>query len=260
MNTGDTVEVEGHTVNTAANGQWQAVSSGASALTLVGSTGNGVGGATGQVLDYEVLPALTLPANTELADMGPLNAAIEGVANPIPFLYRLTGKYRLYNTYPTQHAEPTFTGGSAWSPTLALTTAYQPVNNGSNLLSFGLIPAVALIGDYLDIDVQVTARSTDASNPVSNVAYALALGISINGGGITAMSGSDIAFEENLSTGQAPLRPLRIRHDIAPFGIAQSTFQIALLAKRLAGGGGSATTSILFEGSYNVICRHYRPN
>lgn len=45
--TGDKVTIVGHLVNTNANGSWEVVVTGATTLELVGSTGNGVGGATG---------------------------------------------------------------------------------------------------------------------------------------------------------------------------------------------------------------------
>lgn len=45
--TGDVVQITGHTVNTAANGVWIVTNTGANTFTLDGSTGNGVGGASG---------------------------------------------------------------------------------------------------------------------------------------------------------------------------------------------------------------------
>lgn len=45
--TGDTVVITGHTTNTNANGTWKITVTGANTFTLTGSTGNGVGGATG---------------------------------------------------------------------------------------------------------------------------------------------------------------------------------------------------------------------
>lgn len=47
--TGDTVVVTGHTTNTNANGTWEIISITSSTFSLTGSTGNGVGGATGTV-------------------------------------------------------------------------------------------------------------------------------------------------------------------------------------------------------------------
>lgn len=49
LSTGDVVQIVGHTTNTNANGQWVITSTGANTFTLNGSTGNGVGGATGTV-------------------------------------------------------------------------------------------------------------------------------------------------------------------------------------------------------------------
>lgn len=45
--TGDKVAIVGHAVNTNANGHWVITRTGANTFTLNGSTGNGVGGATG---------------------------------------------------------------------------------------------------------------------------------------------------------------------------------------------------------------------
>lgn len=45
--TGDKVSIIGHTTNTAANGQWTITVVSSTKFTLDGSTGNGVGGATG---------------------------------------------------------------------------------------------------------------------------------------------------------------------------------------------------------------------
>jgi hypothetical protein len=45
--TGDVVQITGHTVNSAANGVWIVTNTGANTFTLDGSTGNGVGGASG---------------------------------------------------------------------------------------------------------------------------------------------------------------------------------------------------------------------
>jgi hypothetical protein len=46
---GDTVFITGHTTNTNANGTWEITVTGANTFTLNGSTGNGIGGATGTV-------------------------------------------------------------------------------------------------------------------------------------------------------------------------------------------------------------------
>ena len=51
----DTVYIEGHLVNTAANGEWTITVTGATTYTLNGSTGNGVGVATGSAYRYSDL-------------------------------------------------------------------------------------------------------------------------------------------------------------------------------------------------------------
>ena len=52
LSTGDKITVNGHTTNTNANGTWIVTKVDANNVTLDGSTGNGVGGATGCVADF----------------------------------------------------------------------------------------------------------------------------------------------------------------------------------------------------------------
>lgn len=49
ISNGDTVIITGHTTNTNANGTWEVANVSGSTFSLVGSTGNGVGGATGSL-------------------------------------------------------------------------------------------------------------------------------------------------------------------------------------------------------------------
>lgn len=50
--TGDKININGHTTNTAANGTWTVTKVDSTKFTLDGSTGNGVGGADGVVADF----------------------------------------------------------------------------------------------------------------------------------------------------------------------------------------------------------------
>ena len=53
--TNDTVYIDGHLVNTAANGSWTITVTGATTYSLNSSVGNGVGGATGSAYRYSDL-------------------------------------------------------------------------------------------------------------------------------------------------------------------------------------------------------------
>jgi hypothetical protein len=97
FNTGDTIEQEGTSVSSA-NGQFQITVVDSTHYRLNGTVADG-GGSGGYAVDYECQPAIIIPANGDLADMGPIGAAMEGLANPVPFLYRRTGQLRLVNEY-----------------------------------------------------------------------------------------------------------------------------------------------------------------
>ena len=59
MSTGDTVFIRNHATNTNANGEWIVTVTDANNFTLNGSTGNGVGGATGTASPMKVIQDIT---------------------------------------------------------------------------------------------------------------------------------------------------------------------------------------------------------
>jgi len=166
FNTGDTVEIAGHATNTAANNLWQITVSGAKTFSLNGSTGNGVGGATGYAIDYELLPAYQIPAGGELVDPGTIGPPIEGLSNLAPFLYRAGGKYRLWDVFTSGTQEP---GWSAWSTTGPLTpgTLSELTNATSThpLISSPALNQLCAVNDLLVAHFEGTFQVTDAGTP-----------------------------------------------------------------------------------------------
>lgn len=86
--TGDTVQIAGHLVNTAANGNWTIIVTGATTFSLTSSVGNGVGGATGTSYRYSDLDlidnsiqanAVPLATTAVTVSAAALNVAVTGV-------------------------------------------------------------------------------------------------------------------------------------------------------------------------------------
>jgi hypothetical protein len=173
MLTGDSIEVEGHATNTAANGQWQATKVDADHLALNGSTGNGVGGATGYITDFQLQPAVMIPAPGDAASMVTLGPVLEGNANPAPFLYRRLGKWRLYNEYsllagaivPPLYSSPwsVNAGFQGQSTAVALASSTLTFESASSTPS-GPAPAF-LEGDLLRFSTSFTAFGNNKAGP-----------------------------------------------------------------------------------------------
>lgn len=85
--TGDKVTIFGHTTNTAANGTWSVIRVSATKFTLTGSTGNGIGGATGTVADFikpvNVIDFRHLIVSLASDGGGTADATIKCVGSPI---------------------------------------------------------------------------------------------------------------------------------------------------------------------------------
>lgn len=94
--TGDTVVICDHTTNTNANGTWEITVTGANTFTLDGSTGNGVGGATGTVRKINNCVIRLASALTEniasFGNRGEGRTAWTGLTNVTPTLRTTTSK------------------------------------------------------------------------------------------------------------------------------------------------------------------------
>lgn len=248
-NEGDTWGIEGHTVNTNANGNWRVHVTGTQTLQLVGSTGNGVGGATGYGIDYSVNPLIQVGDDGDAASASNNNTPIEALANVVPYLYKRAGKYSLYDRRVIASAGGTLTNpgnwslwgpiaDSTWSTIVATETTY---------------PNVVNVGDYLVIEITAVDRTAGAYD----VGYAVTL--SYNGGAY-ALGGS---FDGNGTpawmTAASSLRiPFTARYEgLATVKTANANgLSIALAAIQKSGGSASGVLS----GPYQIVVTHYRSN
>lgn len=79
--TGDWVFVDDHLVNTAANGAWEIAKINATTFQLVGSVGNGVGGATGTVTGQGFGASYAIPSDGDAPDAASVNVAFEAIGD-----------------------------------------------------------------------------------------------------------------------------------------------------------------------------------
>ncbi len=190
--TGDSVEIEGHATNTNANGQWQITLVDANSYTLNGSVGNGVGGATGYAIDYQLQPAVMIPAPGDPASMVTLGPVLEGNANPAPFLYRRLGKWRLYNEYYIYQGNPLTTPfySHNWSDTgTGITTGTWTTFPSASFTLEALsdtpsLPPVSISGEFfvfnVSFNVYLTISGAGAEGAHLNVGASLQSGSSPN--------------------------------------------------------------------------------
>jgi hypothetical protein len=167
FNNGDTVGIEGHTINTAANGLWVITVLSTLAFSLNGSTGNGAGTTTGYALDYSVTPQLTLPSDGDLEDATSVNVPLEATADTIPYIYKRAGKYNLYNLYTIATSDADWTTGPhVW---LSGTQPGNALWNDIGSITYdpaALTPDVVQALDFLVITFTSTVKITAGAFPV----------------------------------------------------------------------------------------------
>jgi hypothetical protein len=275
FNTGDTVEIEGHTTNTPANQVSQITVVDPKHFSLNGTTGIGVGASTGYAINYELLPAIVLPAGGELVDPGGVGAFAEGLANTAPYLYRASGKYKLYNVYTmSQNATGSNLGNVPFfnSGTTSNTT-FATISGATGLLSsgafttggFGSTVPVAQQNDILEITMMGSAAAVSAS---ATQGVAVCLGMQMSGFGGSSYFALDVyggfsgggkaaLLASTSSTSPLPITLTGIVQVPALLPAAAGQFNICLGSYN---GTASPTATVTYYNPFTLIVKHYRPN
>lgn len=254
---GDTVRIEGHLTNTAANGLWTVLVGDSTHVTLLGSTGNGVGGATGILYDYAINPVITIPSDGDLANGASVKPAFAGTFNLAPFLYERTGKYNLRNQYLIQTP---FAGGNpfaSWTTQLVPNTnTWTTIAGTSGLLAAALGYAPVYYGrpasyDFLDISFTTTQSNDCASNNM-----ALGLGISLNGGAYAYLVGSSqvVPYATSLSGGLS-----LVGFSLCGSSAVQGqTFDLCLMG--FVASAASVASTVALQGDWTLNVKQLRAN
>jgi hypothetical protein len=146
FNVGDTVDVSGHQVNTTGNlvGVVDPASFTTNTFAITGSTGNGVGGATGTAQELG-LGSYSIPADGDADAVASVNVAFETLGDQVAFLATATGKYKAVQAASIVLASTD--NGTPWGGNPALTTATWTQLNVPMIVIPGTIP-----GDLIDVE------------------------------------------------------------------------------------------------------------
>jgi len=265
-NTGDTIEQEG--TSGIADGQYQITKTSANAYTLNNTTAGGTA-STGYSIDYELLPATTIPANGDLVDMGPLGAALEGSINPQSFLYRRQGKFRLYNQYPIVGGNFISTPfySNPWSTNTNFTSTSVVALASSTLTLESLsdttsIPPVFASGDLFEISMNFTAVTlthTGTQNALIEIGFGL-----VQNGSLLSTAGLPNAFvNANYLTGGYVATPVALSGWYAlassPVTLPTNALSLCIFA-RIDYISSSNQVDLNLIGTWSGVCKQWRPN
>lgn len=255
--TGDTVFIEGHKVNTNANGRWAITVTGASTFSLNGSVGNGVGVATGYVQDFSVNPLLTIPDDGDAAVVSSINPPIEGLFNLAPFFYERVGKFRLYNkwansflTTPTTDFGGTATtvpNGITWADVTSMTSFLTGIFSGH--------APVMQPGDVLDVIFGCGYHIAYGTGVTTGVAMALA--ISIDGAAKVPLTDNARDLNQAGATVTSVDAVGSLLIHLTYYPIVTGTYDFGL---QVLGNSSGGTNTLHLRSSWSFAINHYRPN
>jgi hypothetical protein len=151
VETGESVMVHGHTGNTAANGAWRAIRSSANVLLLVGSTGSGVGGASGTVHNQCFGSSVAVPADGDDPTATILATPSEALQDRTALLLKIIGwQQNIYKGGTT----------SVYGEIEVKDDGLLAFDNGSSLLAASGSQSTWLAGSEVFFEGEVTFDTT----------------------------------------------------------------------------------------------------
>jgi hypothetical protein len=231
-------------------------------------------GAAGYVVDYQVLPAVAIPNGGELVDPATSGAVAEAQQNFQPWVYRLLGKYRLYDLYSGANpnapvAQPWEGAGGYWAQSGTVGVGFQPVSgagifqflNGAQadafLISLDQLkngagtthPPNIKIGDVLEVEFSYSTRA--AGGETGSVLMYPTLKI-----GATVLSQQSAGKMYDAGTAINTIANVTNRARFVATAAGAGSVSIAMQAANAAPATGSPRVT----GPASVRVAHYRPN
>jgi hypothetical protein len=245
LTTGDTVFVNQHLANLAANGIYSVIVTGTTTFTLTGTTGTGVGGATGTVQPLSFNSTFTIPADTvdNLAATS-VNVPLEALADRSALLSSWAGPYFLYQEYDigidAGHAATAWSGSTAYNSAAYVAITSSP---SATITVYGLAT-----GDEVEIQFQASGVFSTASTSQAP----MALGYISSPSALTKIPNSARLINNAAQGGDASLKgTLVVGAGTVNNGTA-SFYPIIY-------GDGVAVATVSLTGDMNMKLRVWRP-
>jgi hypothetical protein len=264
---GSNVDVINHQVNTAANGVWQIGYISSTTFQLVGSTGNGVGGATGNVRG--LYPgAVQLIDGTVGPTAGAFNTPYEFNCDSEAYLFQASGAYKFVQRTELSNTDDT---GGTWDQfNLVSNNVYAPNASGNSIgvLGVGSNPYLNQ-GDILIVEFDVNVEWAAGNNVGSSIAK-LALFASMYAPGVTPPTAVRVPGsmrqmgQPNATAGLLFITPARLSATIVIGSTTGFTNPLSGLSMKLYVQAQSPSvvaiaSQINMVGDYSARMTQYRP-
>lgn len=262
----DTVLVEGTGIAAIDGKYFQANIINSGTFSLLGTSASGTS-TTGYAIDYQLQPAIQVPAGGDLVDPGAIGAALEGCFNPVPFLYAHTGKWRLHNQYSLVGGAPlslphytnpwSSNSLSSASTTWALASSAQW--SLQSLSDTTGLPSYAGPNEFWEWNVSMSALIVPSQN---NILCSVDIGAAVGvGTGVPSMIGGPfqtVFSPINSSIAEAAVG-ISLNYSLSNINFASSNlyFSVCIRTDSIPGG---QTCSVNFIGVINATIKQYRPN
>jgi hypothetical protein len=248
LTTGDGVDIVDHTVNTNANGQWLVTVTGANTFTLQGSTGNGVGGATGLVHPITFGQSYPIPSDGDADAAASVNVALEALGDRAASLLYASGAFKLSALTLQPTASP-----NIWRSVTPVSTTWAAV--GAALTTVHGVEA----GDIVRVSLTVGSAQAgpDVAGAGGTMAFSLGYAITTPGGATTPaeIPGSAQLLSPILSSGASALQALTLK---GSFVAGANGVLGVYVGNKIYVGTWTGTTSTVWAGEHTLEIEIWR--
>ena len=258
LQTGDVADIQGHAVNTKANGVRTVTRTGASTFTINGSTGNGVGAATGTVqpinygAGYNIVSDGTDPRNA-----ASVNVPFQALGDrSLADLVALSAQYKLAGAASTIVTGQPF--NTAWMSLTGPVSVLTPMTSAGLGIPTTLSVSGAIANDIAEVSLDTSLLMNAAGAGSIHCMVSLGLGWQAYGGGSPLVT----VFPQKVFSGTGGstnnFAPLSLRTwTIAPSSLSDGSVGFQLFIAFYA-NTDSITETVSFTGDALLTAKLWR--
>ena len=164
LNTGDQVSINGHQVNTSANGTWTATRLSSNTYSIP-VAGVGVGGATGTSQSLALGATFAIPSDGDAITAASVNVALEALADRTAFLGASLSEAKFIGLVRDGVDTDSFTAWDSFNVGTITNGAWNDLNSGTVFVPLGVS---IQNGDLIDISLDISCNLSQTTAATFN--------------------------------------------------------------------------------------------
>jgi hypothetical protein len=255
--TGVLVDIQGHTVNTKANGIWPATVTGAAQFSIpVNTTGGTNGGGTGTAQPLNMTGSYTIPSDGDFDNNASISPSLSDLGDRSQFLASVAGSHKFVKVPSVNISTNPY--NTPWMQLVGPVTGLNPMTGMNGGLSSYTIPGI-VGGDIVEVTLETSVDLIAAGAGNFQTRFGLALGFYPYGASAPLVTVFPVKSFSGPGSNTPNFTPLSLRTwTFAPSSLSDGSVGYQLYVAFFCDTFG-ATETVSFMGDMLLVPKVWRP-